>query len=218
AGDRIPEPEEPIVAGYIFEDWSPAVPLTMPENDLTFTAVLEPITYYATFVADGAQVGEPLPYTVESAGVTPPAVPEKPGYTGAWEAYSLTVGGITVHAVYAEILPPAVYIRNYAATLSVDYKTTVTFTAITANAPDGATVHWLVDGKDAGTGMTFKKKKATADFTVQAELIGSDGRILAVSGVEAVKVNAGFFARLVAFFKQLFGSLPIITHALRGAN
>ena len=39
--------------------------------------------------------------------------------------------------------------------------------------------------------------------------------MLAESAVETVKVNTGFFAKLVAFFKGLFGSLPVIVQTIK---
>ncbi len=56
-------------------------------------------TYTVTFVADGTSVATPT-YTAENKEITVPEVPAKTGYTGAWEAYTLTTGDITVNAVY----------------------------------------------------------------------------------------------------------------------
>ena len=217
AGDRVPEPEDPVAAGYSFYDWTPQIPFAMPERDLTFTAVFEPITYYAIFMADGRQVGEKLPYTVETASITPPDVPEKAGYTGTWETYTLAVGGVTVNAVYTKNqTSPTIKIKNFTATKSVDYKTTVTFAAIKSSAPAGATIHWFIDGRDVGAGETYTVEHAKADYTVQCKLM-QGGTVLAESEVETVKVNAGFFARLIAFVRSLFRRLPVITQAIKKA-
>ena len=78
------------------------------------------------------------------------------------------------------------------------------------NAPAGATIQGLVSDTKAETGATCTVKQATADYTVQVKLIGADGAVLAESEVETVRVNTGFFAKLIAFFKGLFGSLPVI--------
>ncbi|MBQ6266332.1 MAG: leucine-rich repeat protein [Clostridia bacterium] len=212
-GGPIWQPRIPQKEGYTFTGWTPAVPDTMPAEDLTFTAVFEPVTYYVTFMADGKQIGEKLPFTVLTESVTPPAVPEKPGYAGAWEDFTLGIGDLTVSAVYTKL--PTVTIKNYTATKSVDYKATVTFTAVTENAPADATIQWFVSDKKAETGATCTVKQATADYTVQAKLIGGDGSVLAESETETVKVNTGFFAKLIAFFKGLFGSLPVITQAIK---
>ena len=71
-------------------------------KDLTIEAVYTPITYTVTFIADGTVVATQT-YTVENTSITAPAVPTKQGYTGAWEAYELTMGNVTVNAVYTEI-------------------------------------------------------------------------------------------------------------------
>ena len=56
--------------------------------------------YTATFVADG-EVVDTISY-LPSQGLTAPAVPEKEGQRGVWEAYTAN-GNITVNAVYTEI-------------------------------------------------------------------------------------------------------------------
>jgi len=106
---------------------------------------------------------------------------------------------------------PSIAINGFMKSRSVDYKTTVNFSARVTDAPSGAKVHWYVNGKDSGTGETFTVKQATASYNIQAKLVGSDGKVLAESETESVSVNTGFFARLIAFFRNLFGSLPVIT-------
>ena len=54
-----------------------------------------------TFVADGETVAV-LPYAPGS-GVEEPEVPEKPGYAGKWEPYTLSGGDVAVHAVYTPV-------------------------------------------------------------------------------------------------------------------
>ena len=51
---------------------------------------------------------EVIKYTVEDREIEEPEVPEKSGYVGRWEEYTLTMGNITVEAVYTKIedLPP----------------------------------------------------------------------------------------------------------------
>ena len=213
-GAAVPVPRSPEKAGYTFTGWTPEIPEAMPAEDLTFYAVFEPITYYATFIADGKQVGEKISFTVEDDSIIPPDVPAKAGFTGAWESYTIGAKDITIAAIYTPI-PSTIKIQNYTATKSVDYKTTITFTAIVTDAPKGATIQWFVNDKKAEKGETCTVNQATADYTVQCKLIGSDGSVLAESEVETVKVNTGFFAKLVAFFKGLFGNLPVITQAIK---
>ncbi|MCR4615147.1 MAG: leucine-rich repeat domain-containing protein [Clostridiales bacterium] len=112
---------------------------------------------------------------------------------------------------------PTVNIRNFVANKTVDYKTTITFTSEVKNAVSGATVHWFIDGKDVGTGDTYTVTKAKKSYTVQAKYI-KDGKVIAESGVESVNVKTGFFAKLAAFFKSIFGALPKVVQGYLGAD
>ncbi|MBR4728509.1 MAG: leucine-rich repeat protein [Clostridia bacterium] len=125
-------------------------------------------------------------------------------------------GDVTLYAVWkVNEHPPTVAIRNYTSTRSVDYKTTLTFSASVENAPENAQLHWFLNGAEQSVGDAYTVKEATADYTVQVKLIDANGTVHAESSVETVKVNTGFFAKLVAFFKGLFGSLPVIVQTIR---
>ena len=89
---------EPTVPGkYGYEgSWEP---YTLTYGDVTVHAVYTPIEYSVTFVADGSTV-QVVYYTVEDTEIAEPEVPEKYGYEGSWEPYTLTYGNMTVHAVY----------------------------------------------------------------------------------------------------------------------
>ncbi len=69
----------------------------------TVNVSYELVHYEVTFMADGVQVGEVLDYHVEMENFVEPAVPAKEHYTGAWEAYTLTTGNVTVNAVYTPV-------------------------------------------------------------------------------------------------------------------
>lgn len=112
---------------------------------------------------------------------------------------------------------PKIEIKGYRAERSEAYKTTMIFHAQAANVPAGAEIRWLVTwdhgGNSYGTGETFTVENATDGFTVQARIeksTGSGGTLYASSAEEHVSINTGFFARLVAFFKQLFRALPTV--------
>lgn len=101
---------------------------------------------------------------------------------------------------------PSVRIQNDFG--KIDYRATITFSATVKNGASGAIVHWFVDGKDAGTGEKLTLKEVKKSFTIQAKYV-KDGQIMAESEKEQVTVNTGFFAKLVAFFRALFGRLPV---------
>lgn len=92
-------------------------------GDLVLYAKWEPVQYTATFMDGETVVGEIL-YTVETESITPPEVPAHAGYTGAWEAFELTPGGITVNAVYSIVT----YTVTYENTKDVAHSNPLTFT------------------------------------------------------------------------------------------
>lgn len=100
---EIEEPEVPAKEGYTgkWEDY------TLSLNNITVKAVYELVEYEVTFIADDFVKTEK--YTVENKNVTEPDVPEKSGYTGAWESYSLNLENITVNAVYTPIEYKAIF-------------------------------------------------------------------------------------------------------------
>lgn len=205
--------EEPAVPSkdYYNGAWE-AYQLNSAEN-IIVNAVYTAITYNAVFVADGVTVEE-VPYTVETENITAPAVPEKQGYTGVWAEYTLTPGGITVNAVYTQIpqpqLQPAVEIKNFEKQSETGYKENKTFEANASDLPDGAEIHWFINGKDVGKGQSFTVEAPEEDYTVQAKVIDGEGNVIAESDTASVKVKNGFFDRLKAFFasiiEKIFGS------------
>ncbi|MBQ4244531.1 MAG: leucine-rich repeat domain-containing protein, partial [Clostridia bacterium] len=106
---------------------------------------------------------------------------------------------------------PEVMINGFVKSVDVDYKTTVNFSATAYDLPDGASIHWYINGKDEGKGEKYTAEKAKATYTVQVKVIGADGETVAESEKETVNVNTGFFAKLIAFFRNLFNLLPVIT-------
>lgn len=68
-------------------------------------------TYTVVFIADGKTVGT-AKYTAENTTITEPAIPEKEGYTGEWEEYTLAVGDRTIEAIYTP--------NEYRVTLTVE--------------------------------------------------------------------------------------------------
>lgn len=215
-GAEIQLPPAPTKPGYRFTGWNPQVPDVMPDADLSVAAVFALETYQAVFTANGTVIAS-VPYTVEDASIEAPAVPEKPGYDGAWAPYTLAPGGVTVEAVYTPKQQPTVWIDRYVEVRTVDYRSTITFSATAGNLPANAEVQWFVNGEYAGSGTSYTAANVRADFRIQAAVVDSYGNIRARSGTETVKVNHGFFARLVAFFRNLFGKLPVIIQTARKA-
>ncbi len=97
--------ESLFVAGYNFDGWFDEGGNKIERiekgstGSLVLNAVFTPITFTATFKADGVTV-DTVEFTVETESITPPVFPAKPGYNGAWESYSLGPEDITINAVY----------------------------------------------------------------------------------------------------------------------
>ena len=268
-------PDDPVKLGYSFIGWSPNIPSSMPNNSMTFTAVFEPLTYYATFTADGEEI-ECVPFTVEDERINAPDVPPRDGYVGKWSEYIIAASDIIINAeyitdeytvifvaddktiksesvefgspievpdnpqkngyIFKEWLPkvpetmpakdmsfyavfeeiqkpvliPSVSINNYVSVRTVDYKTTIIFTAVTDNMPEGTSVVWYKDGEEVATGEKLTVKEATEAFILQAKIVDESGSALSSSETELVKVKTGLFSKLIAFFRMLFGKLPIV--------
>ena len=134
----IAEPPVPEKTGYSAE-WEN---YTLTTGDITIHALYTPIVYTVTFAADGETVAERR-YTVEDNTFAVPSVPNKVGYTGVWETYSLKTGDMTVNAVYTPI----------------EY--TVTFVA------DGATVGtavYTVENRDIAEPLVPEKTGYSAEW------------------------------------------------------
>ncbi|MBR6004638.1 MAG: hypothetical protein IK063_00240, partial [Clostridia bacterium] len=140
-------------------------------------------------------------YDVNTESIDEPAVPEKKGYEGKWEDYTLKIGGVTVNAVYTSI--SEVKLDTESISDTTGYKEDQTFTVDTKDLPEGAEVHWFVNGEDVGTGSSYTVKDQTSDYTVQAKVIDKDGNVLTETEEQTVKVKNGFFDRLIAFLAEL---------------
>lgn len=90
---------------YTFKEWSPTIVAATADAIYTATynqTAIEVETYTVTFVADDTTVAT-VTYEKGATSVEEPTVPEKAGYTGAWEPYTLNDTNITVNAVYTAI-------------------------------------------------------------------------------------------------------------------
>ncbi len=162
-GSAITKPADPAKDGYTFTGWTPAIPATMPAQDLTFTAQFTPNKYNAVLMADGRQV-DVIPYTYGQKSIQLPAVPEKEGYTGAWPTYTLPVGGVTITAVYTK--------NSYTVAWNADGKTTrttVTYGDAIVKPADPVKTGYKFTGWTPAIPATMPAKDLT--FTAQFEKI-----------------------------------------------
>jgi hypothetical protein len=85
AGSPVKAPADPVREGYSFSGWSPALPATMPDRDVTVTAVWTVNSYTISFDSNG---GSAVPSITQAYGtaVSAPSDPIREGHTFAgWE-------------------------------------------------------------------------------------------------------------------------------------
>ena len=193
---------------------------TLGDTDLTVTAVYTPIIYTATFVADGRTVAVEK-FTVDNTNINVPAVPAKQDYKGSWAPYTLGAADITINAVYEYVNPTANSSLTVTPAATVDYRTKVRVTARGNNVPAGYRVA-LYDGDtfitagdntyvafDCGemkSGREFNARIIDANYNTMKNGAGADLRANI-----SISVNAGFFKKIIAFFRWLFKCLPSVT-------
>ena len=149
-GDEIAPPEVPAKEGYN-GTWPE---FEIVQDDFTVKAEYTPVEYTVTFTADGFVVGTAA-FTVEDLSVTPPAVPDKPGYGGVWPSFTLGAADLTVEAEYfplPETEPP---------TLSTDDAESSRGTDDTGPDSEGcsSSVQGFALLPLLGTAAAFRKKK-----------------------------------------------------------
>ena len=147
-----------------------------------------------------------------------PDDPIKQGYTfTGWFPdipQTMPAKDMSFFAVFEKIqepaITPSVSIKNYTNVRTVDYKTTITFSALTDSIPEGARVVWYKDGQKVATGEKFTAKEVTETFMLKAKITDKSGNTLNSSETELVKVRTDFFSKIIAFFRMIFGRLPIV--------
>ncbi len=193
---------------------------TLGNTDIIVHAVYSPIVYTATFVADGKTVSTAA-FTVENKNITPPPVPDKPGYAGRWAPYTLGAADITINAIYEYINPTANSSLIVKSSATVDYLTIVKVTARAENVPAGYKVAlydgdtFITAGDNTYVSYDYGEMKSGREFN--ARIINADNVTMKNdAGNElraniSISVNSGFFKKIIAFFKWLFRCLPSVT-------
>ncbi len=120
-------------------------------ENITVNAIYTPIEYTVTFKVDDITVAAPT-YTVENKRILSPAVPEKNGYDGTWESYTLNLQNTTVNAIYTLIPYTITYIDTVGAENSnvTGYtveSATITFLSLTDENAEYLFIGWLCDGE-----------------------------------------------------------------------
>lgn len=164
----------------------------------------------------------------ECAMITEPQPPIKPGYAFiGWSPEvpsTMPANDLTFTAVFEciskiSINPPSI--------MSINYGDILVLTANVENMPVGAYVKWEItdgkgvtivsQGKDNNTCCVKSADNGTA--TVTARVVDKDGKPITnnsngITASQTITSKAGFFQKLINFFKNLFGASRIIAQTI----
>lgn len=123
--------------------------------------------------------------------------------------------GVTLYAVWstnADLItgPPTIKIANNTGKTTQTYKTLLVLTAQANYLPDGAQIMWYYNGQKSSITEEQCVVNCITDGVVSVKILDANGDVLVdtsnqeIADSETVYVNAGFFERLLAFFRELF--------------
>lgn len=126
-GSTITPETDPTKEGYTFSGWS-EIPETMPAHDVTVTGLFTVNKYHVTYIFDGDTFK--TEYVDYASKITPPSVPEREGYSFAWNeypetmpAYDITITGqYTINSYKLFYVVDGVEYKSY----DVVYNTSIT--------------------------------------------------------------------------------------------
>lgn len=105
---------------------------------------------------------------------------------------------------------PSIEIKGFKDEYIADYRSSFIFNAKVENMPADSKIVWVTfETLTVGEGETFSCGEQTESFTIQAQIVKGE-EIIAESQTVTVYIRSGFFAWLIAFFRGLFGLLPVI--------
>ena len=184
---EIIKPDSPVKEGYLFKGWTPEVPEIMPAYNIDFIAVFERIVYKC----DDCD----------------------------FETYD--ENEYNEHIAYEQSKKDVkISINNNPGSVTIKYGETLKLSAnVTIDIAD-TYIFWYVDGVKKGEGETFNITFESGTKTVEAKIVDFEGEVLRdgfgneISDSQKINMKAGFFQKLVSFFKNIFGMSRIVVQCL----
>ncbi len=189
-------PAVPAKVGYD-GDWEP---YTLNNTDMTVNAVYTSKTYTVTFVANGVEVEKVTYKYGDTALIGEPAVPEKPGYNGKWELYTLNNTDMTVNAVYTAKTYTVTFVADGVEVKKVTYQHGETTLSGVPDVPekigyDGTWEAYTLNNTDMTVNAVYTRKTYTVTFVadgVEVKKVTYQHGETTLSGVPAVPEKAGY--------------------------
>lgn len=189
----IVKPADPVKAEHRFVGWSAEIPDNMPAANLTFTAEFEKLYYTC-------ECGKIFDNKAE---------------------YDKHVADEQAQKEYEQALMAVrVSIKNNPGTATIKYGETLKLTAVVEKPVDGIRICWFVDGEKVAEGETFNLTFENGTKTVEVKIVDGNGKVLQnengkdIADSQKVTVKAGFFRKLISFFKNLFGLNRVIVQSV----
>ncbi len=118
--------------------------------------------------------------------------------------------------IEAKEIKPAVSIKNNHGSVTINYGETLRLTAIAENLPSGAYIKWFAEGsgieiaQNADGSVCEVKSVSSGTATVIARVVDKNGNPITdsngaeISASQKITSKAGFFQKIISFFKNLF--------------
>lgn len=169
-GAEIISPENPVKTGYTFTGWTPSIPDTMPDYDLTFTATWAVNSYDAVFDANGGAwadgATEMTVSTEYGAKIIAPEIPEKQGYIfSKWSPEIGVMDSVDGKKFTAEWIPATdtrYTVETYTMNTAGEYEKTV-------QTLGGTTGETVSTNPEIKTGFALNSEKSVLSGTVAAD-------------------------------------------------
>ncbi|NLP48933.1 MAG: hypothetical protein GX345_08360 [Clostridiales bacterium] len=184
-GTTVTPPANPTRTGYTFEGWSPAVPTSMPAQNMTCTAQWKIKTYAITFDANGGTGGGTQ--TVNHGVIPTPPTVSRTGYT--FDGWDKTIVAATEATTYTAKWKIKTYTITFDANGGTGGETQTVNHGVTPTPPTVSRTGYTFDGWDKTIVAATEATTYTAKWKIKTYAIAFDAN--GGTGGETQTVNHG---------------------------